>query len=243
MIPDVKRRRIGPERITTFPVRICVCRPFGLLGGSKALRRYCRRRNKTKIAHSRRALIEAFRNSLRISSVWAMCLATSERMKPVTGSQSARWRNICYVNEPFGEALPCRRKLGEHGSFHGLIFNMAVIQRPVNLPPSGFSPAGLGSQNIRAHQSQRVERRIINGADRPFQIGWPRPARNLTSGQGVRSFKKMECLQRDPRQNSDRPEGRPTPIFPRTCNPDNRRRQGRVARVPIPAVGLSLRST
>lgn len=68
---------------------------------------------------------------------------------------------------------------------------MAVIQRSVNLPPSGFSPAGLGSQNIRAHQSQRVEQRVINGADRPFQIGLPRPARNLTLGQGVRRFKNM----------------------------------------------------
>lgn len=150
LIPDMKRRRIGPERITTFPVRICVCRPFWLLGRSKALCRYFRRRNKTKIAHSRRALIEAFRNSLRISSVWVMCLATSERMKPVTGSQSARWRNICYVNEPFGEALPCRRKLGEHGSFHGLIFNRAVIRRPVNRPPSGFSPAAWVAR-ISAH--------------------------------------------------------------------------------------------
>ena len=148
-----------------------------------------------------------------------------------------------HINEPFGEALQSRRKLGENGFFHRLIFNMAVIQRPVNLPPSGFSPAGLGSQNIRAHQSQRMEQSVINGADRPFQIGLPRPARNLTSGQGVRGFKKMECFQRDPRQNSDRPERRPTPIFPRTGNPDNRRRQGRVARVSIPAVGLSLRST
>lgn len=95
LIPDVKRRRIGLERITAFPVRICVCRPFGLLGWLKALRRYCRRRNETKIANSRRALIEAFRHSLRVSSVWMMCLETSERVKPATGSYSARWRSIC----------------------------------------------------------------------------------------------------------------------------------------------------
>ena len=86
LIPDAKRRRIGPERTTTFPVRICVCRPFGLLGWSKALRRYCRRRNKTKIANPRRALIETFWNSLRTSSVWVMCLKTSERVKSATGS-------------------------------------------------------------------------------------------------------------------------------------------------------------
>lgn len=63
-------------------------------------------------------------------------LRTHEACHGVAVSAMAQY---LHMNEPFGEALPCRRKLGEHGSFHGLIFNRAVIQHPVNLPPSGFS--------------------------------------------------------------------------------------------------------